>query len=251
MLNGKPLIAVVATRVSEREQRIMLDGIMKRADRLGYYTAVISNIYNFAEFVHIEVENKIYELAESDRIDGIIFIAESVIGTPMQQFIYNKITKNKVPIIVTGTDLEGYICINNNIREDFRDIARHLTEVHGFTEIHVLTGAEHIETSRERVEGVRDILSEKGVELPEENVIYGDFWTFSGETLAMEYIEGKRKFPQAIVCTNDYMAYGLIDTFLTHNIDLPNDVTVIGYEYSGRRFIIRRFLQHICATGRR
>lgn len=255
MLNGKPLIAIVAARVSEREQRIMLDGIMKRADSLGYYTAVISNIYNFAEFAHIEVENKIYELAESDRIDGIIFLAESVIGTPTQQFIYNKITKNKVPIIVTGTELEGHICINNDVREDLRDIARHLTDVHGYTDIHVLTGPENIETSRKRVEGVRDALLEKGADLPAENVIYGDFWISSGKALAMEYIDGKRNLPKAIVCTNDYMAYGLIDTFLMYNIDLPDDVTVIGYEYSGGRFyhspILTTYLRNRPAIGER
>lgn len=259
MLNGKPLIAVVAARVSEREQRIMLDGIMKRADSLGYYTAVISNIYNFTDFGdyfgHIEVENKIYELAESDKIDGIILMAESIIGSQMQQFIYNKVKKNNIPIVVTGTELDGHICINNDVREDLRDIARHLTDVHGSTEIHVLTGAEHLETSRERVEGIRDILLEKGVELPEENVIYGNFWTSSGEALAMEYVEGKRKLPQAIICTNDYMAYGLIDTFFAHNINLPDDVTVIGYEYSGERFyhspILTTYLRNRPAIGER
>ncbi len=259
MLNGKPLIAVVATRVSEREQRIMLDGIMKRADSLGYYTAVISNIYNFTDFSeyfgHIEVENKIYELAESDRIDGVILMAESIIGTQMYQFIYNKIIKNKAPIIITGAELEGHICINNDVREDFRNIAHHLTDVHGFTDIHVLTGQKHIETSLERVEGVRDALLEKGIVLPDENVIYGNFWMSSGEAAAMEYIEGKRRLPQAIICANDYMAYGLIDTFFAHNINLPDDVTVIGYEYSGERFyhspILTTYLRNRSAIGER
>lgn len=259
MLNGKPLIAVVATRVSKREQRIMLDGIMNRADRLGYYTAVISNIYNFTDFNeyfgHIEVENKIYELAESDRIDGIIYMAESIVGTQMHRFIYNKIKNNNVPVIITGTEDEGHICINNDVREDFRNIARHLTDVHGFTDIHVLTGQEHIETSHERVEGIRDELRDKGIELPEKNVIYGNFWTTSGEAAAKEYIEGRRKFPQAIICCNDYMAYGLIDTFLAHDINIPDKVTVIGYEYSGDRFyhspILTTYFRNRAAIGER
>lgn len=257
MINGRPLIAIVSTRASEHEQRIMLEGIMKQADEYGYYTIVISNIYNLGDFkdyfCHVEIENKIYELAESNRIDGIILMAEAVVGSEIQQYIYEKIQKRNIPLIVTGAELSEHFCINNDIRADFRDITRHLTEIHGFTDIHILTGMKEVETSHERVDGVKDVLSEIGIELNDENIIYGNFWINSGEKLAMEYISGKRKLPQAIICTNDYMAYGLIDTFFAHNINLPDDVTVVGYEYSGERFyhspVLTTYFRNRTAVG--
>ncbi|MDE6783857.1 MAG: substrate-binding domain-containing protein [Ruminococcus sp.] len=257
MINGRPVIAVVATRVYEREQRIMIDGIMKQAEEYGFYVIVISNIYNFNTFGdyfnNIEIENKIYELAESEKIDGVIFMAESVIGYDIKDFIYEKIAKNNIPVIVTGTEMDGNICINNDVRVDFRDIARHLTEVHGFTDIHILTGHKKLDTSNERVEGVRDVLKEKNIPFPDENIIYGNYWTNSGEDTAMEYISGKRRLPQAIICANDYMAYGLIDTFFKHGINIPEDVTVIGYEYAGERYyhspILTTYLRNRSSVG--
>ncbi|MDE6520823.1 MAG: substrate-binding domain-containing protein [Ruminococcus sp.] len=257
MLNGKLLIAVVTARASEREQRIMLEGIMSKAEEYGIYIAVISNLYNFGNvkefFEHIEVENKIYELVDSERIDGIIFMGETFNESNLRANLLKKMENMKIPVVVAGDSIDGYICINNNIRSDIREIARHLTETHGFTKIDIITGQQEFETSHERIEGVRDIMTEKGLKFTDDNIIYGNFWTDSGERLAMEYISGKRQLPQAIICANDYMAYGLLDTFFSHNITLPDDVTVVGYEYSGKRYhhspILTTYYRNRSAVG--
>ena len=80
------------------------------------------------------------------------------------------------------------------------------------------------------------MLKTYGLTLPDSHVIYGDFWMNSGEKLAEQYISGERRLPQAIICANDYMAYGLCDKFLEHGTRVPEDVTIIGYEYVGERF---------------
>ena len=236
-MNEHPLIGIVSAKVSDPEQHLVLGGILSQAEKENAHTAVFSNIYNFNEyFANTEVENKIYELVASPRLDGIILIADAILHPFIQQYIYERFSKSGIPVVVIGAELEGFICINNDVRNDMRDIARHITETHGFTVIDVLTGYENIETSHERVNGVRDVLSEKNIPFGDENIIYGDFWTTSGEKLAMEYISGERRMPQALICASDYMAYGVIDTFFEHGINVPDDITVIGYEYAGKRF---------------
>lgn len=237
MLNGKLFIGIITARVSESEQHKILAGIFSQAEKYNIHVAVFSNIYNFNEYhADVEVENKIYDLIESERLDGLILTAESVMNHDLQMFIYNKICSINIPVVVTDAVLNGFTCINNDVRSDFRDIALHLTDVHGFTDIDILTGFENVETSHERVAGIRDVFEEKNIPFSEKNVIFGNFWNDSGEKLAMEYISGKRKLPQAIVCANDYMAYGIIDTFFENDIIVPDDVTVISYEYVGERF---------------
>ncbi len=257
MINGRPLIAVITARPSEREQKIMLEGIMSEAEQYDFYIAVIANIYNFSNikeyFSHVAVENKIYELSESERIDGIILMAETLSDSELKKRVLKKLSDTKVPIVVAGDVIEGYICINNDIIEDFHEIARHLTEVHNFTEIDIITGQAEYETSHERVQGVRDILDKKGIPFSDKNIIYSNYWTTGGEEVANEYISGKRRLPQAIICANDYMAYGLIDTFFKNGINLPDDVTVIGYEYSGERYyhspILTTYYRNRSAVG--
>ena len=232
-----PLIGIISAKVSDPEQHLVLGGILSQAEKEGAHTAVFSNIYNFNRyFASTEVENKIYELVASPRLDGIILIADAILNPFVQQYIYERISKLNIPIVVIGAEIEGFTCINNNVRKDMRDIARHITDVHGFTLIDVLTGYEHIQTSHDRVNGVRDILNERNIPFGDENIIYGDFWTTSGEKLAMEYISGKRRMPQALICASDYMAYGVIDKFFEHGVNVPDDITVVGYEYAGKRF---------------
>ena len=75
----RPLIGIITARASETEQRQILSGILAQAARSGADTAVISNVYDFSEyFADVEVENKIYELIQSDRFDGLILTGESI-----------------------------------------------------------------------------------------------------------------------------------------------------------------------------
>ncbi|HPY85761.1 MAG TPA: substrate-binding domain-containing protein [Ruminococcus flavefaciens] len=78
-------------------------------------------------------------------------------------------------------------------------------------------------------------MDERGIPFGEGNVIYGNFWINTGEDLAVDYISGKRRIPQAVICANDYMAFGLLDKLFDNDITPPDDITVIGYEHIGER----------------
>lgn len=232
----RPLICVITARASQSEQRQLLKGILSKADELGIDIAVFSNVYNFVEyFADTEVENKIYELVHSERLDGVILTSESFIYPELRESIYDHIKDLDIPIVITDAEVDGYTCINTDVKSDLRDIARHLTDVHGIKDIDIITGFEEYETSRLRVEGVREIMEERGLPFGDDNVIYGNFWNNTGEELADEYISGKRRLPQAVICANDYMAFGLLDRLFDHDITLPDDLTVIGYEHIGER----------------
>lgn len=235
---GKYLIGVVTASAAQSEQRQLLAGITAQVQKLGAAAAVFSNIYNSSEyFASIEIENKIYDLIHSHKIDGLIMTAESFLNPQTNQEICERLnSRSDIPIVITGAQLDQYPCVNNDVCADMTEITDHLIEAHGFTEIDLLTGWRGMETSQERVAGYRQSLEAHGIPFCEKNVIYGDFWMASGERLAKEYASGKRRMPQAIICANDYMAYGLCDTFPAYGISVPEDVTVIGYEYIGERY---------------
>lgn len=234
--NDRPLIGVVTARASQSEQRQLLKGILTKADELGIDIAVFSNVYNFVEYsADVEVENKIYELVKSERLDGLILTSESLIYTDLRELIYGHINDLDLPLVITDAEIGGYTCVNTDVKRDFRDIASHLTDVHGFTDIDILTGFEDYKTARLRAEGVREIMKERGLPFGDENVIFGNFWYNTGEDLAEEYISGKRRMPQALICANDYMAFGFLDRMFDSEITIPDDLTVIGYEHVGER----------------
>ncbi len=236
-MSQRPFIGIITAKVGNPEQKQLLSGILVQAHAMGMDTAVFSNIYCFDKYyAGTEVENRIYDLITSERLSGLILTAESILNPDLQQYIYQRIVERNVPFVVTGAKLEGMVCIDNDVTADFEAITRHLVEVHHLTDIDILTGFEGLETSYQRVQGCRNVLEEHGISLPENHVIYGDFWMISGEKLAMEYIEKKRRIPQAVICANDYMAYGICDKFLEYGVKLPETMSVVGYEYVGRRF---------------
>ncbi|MGN0631853.1 MAG: substrate-binding domain-containing protein, partial [Ruminococcus sp.] len=151
--------------------------------------------------------------------------------------IKNKLlARTDIPVISVGTSLPEFISIDNDTKADMMEITHHLVDVHGFTDIDMLTGMDFYTDSHNRVDGYKEVLLSHGIPFNEDKVIYGNFWMDSGESLAMEYISGKRRLPEAIICANDYMAYGLCDKFNENNINVPGDVTVIGYEFVGERY---------------
>ena len=104
-----------------------------------------------------------------------------------------------------------------------------------FTDIHILTGHKTVEASHKRITGYKTSLEKHGIEYDESNVFFGDFWMNSGHAQAQKYISGELPYPQALICCNDYMAYGLLDEFMEHDIDIAEKMSVIGYEYIRER----------------
>ena len=237
----RPVIGVIAAEANSIEQREILKGLVGQAQKLGYDTAVISNVFNpnIME-MSLFTENHIYELIRSEDISSFVIIAESFVNVELRKIIAEHLSARDVPVVVVGTYLEefdrpGYTFINTSDEEDMEEITDHLIEEHGFTEIDFLTGYAEIEASQKRIVGYKKSLISHNIAVDESRIFYGTFWMDSGKELAQRYIKGELKLPQAIVCANDYMAYGILDEFAKNNISVPEQVTVVGYEYIRRR----------------
>lgn len=238
----RPVYGVIAASAADIEQKEILTGAIEKAQELDIDIAVISNIYNPNETSDIlKTENKIYDLILSEEFDGFILISESFINTDLQKQITDTLSKRKsVPIVAIGTPLPGFVLpdfkfINNSDEDDMEDITNHLIEVHGITDIDMLTGFENIEASHRRVDGYRRALEKHGIAYDEKKVYFGNFWLNSGKETARKYISGKLPYPQALICANDYMAYGLLDEFMEQSVPVQEKMAVIGYEYVRER----------------
>lgn len=239
---------VVAAQASDIEQRRIMKGIIEQAKASNIDTVVISNIYNpdkSAYTLDCHQENNIYELLSSPEIDGFILIAEAIINRDLQKRIKSTLQKRpETPVVVIGAPpaeflLPYFEVINTDDISDIEDITDHLIEEHGCTDIDLLTGPESTDVSSQRAEGYKRSLDKHGIRFDSRKVMYGDFWFGSGQALAQQYINGERSMPQALICANDYMAYGLLDEFAEHDISIPESMLIVGYEH-----ILQRVYHH-------
>ena len=70
-----------------------------------------------------------------------------------------------------------------------------------------------LDVSRIRIKGYRKSLEQHGIPYDTSLVYEGDFWYYSGEKLAARYLNGELPMPEALICANDYMAFGFLDAF--------------------------------------
>ena len=236
------VFGIIAAEVYKIAQRELLMGIIEQANKNGIDTAVISNIYNEnCCDRELDFENIIYDLILSNKFDGLIMLSEPFSCEKLRKKIHEYLLKNSdIPIVIAGSSLTDFEIpnarlINTSDEKDMEDAVNHLIDEHGFTDIDLLTGYASIEVSHLRVKGYRNALQKHSIHFDERKVIYGDFWINSGQKLACEYIDGQRPWPQAVICSNDYMAFGLLDEFAERNIDVPNRLTVTGFDLSMER----------------
>lgn len=243
-------IAVITARADDTEQREILCGISNAAFEADTDVAVYSNIYNhWVADEQLNFENIIYELFEPRHYDGAIITAEAFMDTIIPGNIVKRLREAKCPTVVIGKEIKGFRSVLSNDEDDMEQVADHLIDVHGFTDIDILAGPGKDPISNSRIAGCKRAFDKHGMPFDRSKLYHGNFWEDSGEALAKRYINGELPLPQAIICANDYMAYGLCDTLAAAGISVPERVTVTGYDYMGYNQAYSRIFHYPLLTS--
>ncbi len=224
-------IGIIMNRVYRETNQKTISGILKQAYSLGYSACVFSTEEAKQDNMGRYGENNIYSMINFDLFDGFIFVPYTFVEPSTTKFItdFLKKTCNK-PIVCIGENYEDFDCVWQNDREEFANVVRHLINEHDCKKIVCLTGPEDAVVSHERENGYRDAMEEAGLEIAENDVIYGDFWKYTSIQLAEDFAYGVRPMADAVACANDPMAIFLCDALIEHGIRVPEDIKVIGYD---------------------
>lgn len=245
-------IAVITARADDAEQKEVLYGITQAAFAANADVAVYSNLYNhWTGDPQLTYENIIYSLFDPAWFEGAIIMPEPFMDTAVLNEVVEKLQKEALPTVVIGGELAGFARVYTDDEGDLERITEHLIAVHGLTELHILTGRKDDAAAQNRLAGCRRAMQRHGIHLADDQIVYGNFWIDSGDALAQEYICGTRKLPQAVICTNDHMAYGLCDALIAAGISVPGDVMVTGYDNSTGHSNSRIYHYPLLTTYRR
>ena len=237
----KPLIAVITAIANSFAEHELLCSIIAENEKQGYATVVFSNIYNVVpEDVNLRCEQRIYELLRSREISGVILFTESFVTPESRSMVSSFLREKDIPVVGIGAQVAEFAalsipCFNTDDTREVEALTDHLIDVHGMTDILMLSGTKDVAVSQQRNAGYLRSLQKHGITPDPDRLVYGDFWWPSGRALADSLISGERSMPQAILCANDRMAYGLLSRFSEAGIRVPQQVSVVSYEYSDHR----------------
>lgn len=158
------------------------------------------------------------------RVDGIIFFAGCLNNKELADHA------KRLPIVVTGRSLKarGLLSLKIDDHAGAMMATRHLLEL-GHRKIAFIGGpADHID-ALERFEGYKQVLAENKIAFDPKLVAEGDFREAGGEAATHRLLDGGAKF-SALFCANDQMTHGVYLALSQRGVNVPGDVSVVGFD---------------------
>ncbi|WP_022681846.1 LacI family DNA-binding transcriptional regulator [Sphingobium bisphenolivorans] len=118
--------------------------------------------------------------------------------------------------------------VASNDREAVADAVRHLI-AQGHQRIGLIAGPHGFRSAKERREGFEMALSEAGISLPRSFIADGEY-TFESGIAASENLFALSPPPTAIFASNDEMAAGVLYAARLRGIDVPEQLSIIGFD---------------------
>jgi LacI family transcriptional regulator len=186
----------------------------------GYNLILASNNYD------AEKEREHINQMVSHGVDALLMI-----GNSRDESIYRLLKAKKIPYVLTWTidsSLE-HPCIGFSNQLAASSIADYLMDL-GHTKFAMISG--HIKNNDrayDRLQGVRDTLAQRGLSLPDENFIERPFGVEQGRD-AFRLLMSRPNKPTAIICGSEPFAYGAIFEGKKMGIDIPQEVSITGFD---------------------
>jgi DNA-binding LacI/PurR family transcriptional regulator len=167
------------------------------------------------------------QLLRSQRLDGVVYL--SATGTLPSLIL--ELTRSGAVVLVDeqmpGFELPAVVSDN---RRGAREIAHHVIAA-GHRQIALLGGPAPLWSAGQRLAGYREALAAAGQNPDDVPYFGGDYHQHSGYELAAKALDvAAAERPTALICANDLMAFGALEYCRAHGIQVPADLTIVGFD---------------------
>lgn len=133
-----------------------------------------------------------------------------------------------IPVVLVAATTGRLPTVRTDGRAAAHEITSHLLEVHGYRRLRFL-GSPHGSTDpAARYLGFRDALAEHGIEEVAPPLEYG-FEAEYGAVAARE-LHAAGELPDALVCANDELAFGVLATLPGLGRSIPAEMAIVGFD---------------------
>jgi len=184
----------------------------------------IDVIFSHTNYDGSRLEHCLQRLVERN-VDGI-----AVCTSESDPAAYEAAVRRRLPLVLMNQD--GPETPLSNIVVDHETGAReaiaHLYAL-GHRRIAFISGPDQFESTRDRKRAFLAAMEEHGLELRPAWMIEGDLQVEGGQRAAAQLL-GSQPQPTAIFCTNDLMAIGALHHAHERGLDVPGDLSLIGFD---------------------
>lgn len=216
--NKSHTIGVILPKINSTSSGDTVAGIDEYISKKGY-SMLLGNTNH-----SVEQELEFFKLFQEKMVDGIILVA-----TQLTKAHRETIKKSKIPTVILGQEsLDSTPCVVFDERVAAREVGEYIIELGRRKVAFIGVGEYDIAVGKKRKEGFLSILDEYGIEFNENYFAIGDFSVDSGYNACKEIFEKSNEKPDAILAVTDKMAIGAMGYLFEQNLNIPEDVVVVG-----------------------
>ena len=199
-LNYPEVLSLLNKELTARDERVLLFNL---DDEEGL-DDLLDNLWNY-------------------RVDGVIALAAHFDHSSIRQF-----EDHNIPVVLYNRKVAdasaSTVCCNHE--QGISQLINLLLE-NQHQKFLVLSGPTDSDVGNERREIALRLLAANGVN--DVAVVYGAYCYDSGRAAFSNYLD-QRAAPTAVVCGNDSMALGVIDEARKRGLEVPEDISVVGFD---------------------
>ncbi len=209
-------IGIVIPDITSRYYSFVVKGVNKYLEEHGY-SVMLCNA-NRSE----QMERRYLELLQTRRVDGILII--SLTASPV---FLEELSRSGMPIVQIDNIVSSTLSavVNDNYHGSMM-IFEHMVSL-GCRRIGCLMGRRNNQTTIDRLRGYRDVMARHGIEVDENLLIFIDSTPNEGY-LHMPQLLAQQ--PDSIFAINDMVALGVLRYCMDHNIRVPQELRLAGYD---------------------
>lgn len=186
------------------------------------YSLVIANVSRAAQ-----TDEHILSLAFGGTVSGVLLMA-----TPIPSTADRNLMQAGLPVVSLHFDMSGQNIpsVISNDSQAIGEAVEALVEL-GHARFLYIRGRTDNYHDIERLRGVREALARSGISPAGLQTMPGDFNFEGGIAAGQLYLAlAPDERPTAVVCANDDTAIGFIKTVIDGGLDVPGDVSVVGFD---------------------
>lgn len=170
--------------------------------------------------------NRCYDLVSSRSLDAIVVLSLTSSSEVAEAFLQRY---PGLPKVTVGHTVPGVPVVVSDNAAGMREAVVHLISAHGRRRLVFLRGPSDNPEAQTRFQAYRDALRDFGIGYDPALVLQGDFSTDAARRAMRGLMERHVDF-DAVVGANDFSALGALEVLREHDVSVPHQVAVIGFD---------------------
>jgi DNA-binding LacI/PurR family transcriptional regulator len=148
----------------------------------------------------------------------------------IEQPLLDQLADRKIPLVFVDVapNRPGMSVLRVDYHHGIRQGVQHLAAL-GHRSIAFVAGPQRLHSAQSRLSAFKKALQECGIPVEDKFIIEGDHTMEGGLAAATRILEHKN-LPTAIMCSNDMLAIGVLHKLSRSGLQVPGDVSIIGFD---------------------